>query len=223
MFVTLLSLVTAAVGVGYTSSFDSLSKPYDIVHNLADKHNISLSAWIPQALTLLSLFNLPIFARNIKKRVAALQTVKDVIQKVYAPSMLIKGIAGLLTVLPDADPNCAGPYDMLTCFTRNDMLPSGHMILACSVAASANWNLVSKLSAAAVGLSLILAKTHYSADVLLAVVLVKLLDERRRLNSTGAFSASSSGANATFSAAKPSCYSRASAPGSESSQWVLPM
>jgi len=104
------------------------------------------------------------------------QDTTRVFLHVYAPAMFIKATLMPLTILPDSNPQCKTwhPY---YCLTRNDMLPSGHMIIACSSALCLPvWG---KLVAGATGVLLVASRMHFSVDVILSVWIVGLLELRR--------------------------------------------
>jgi hypothetical protein len=94
-------------------------------------------------------------------------------QHVYAPAMLIKATLIPLTILPDSNPECK-VWHPLKCLTRNDMLPSGHMLAACtaSLCFSEPWAI---LAAAGCGVLLVSSKMHFSVDVILSSWIVRLL------------------------------------------------
>lgn len=94
-------------------------------------------------------------------------------QHVYAPAMFIKATLLPLTILPDSNPECT-VWHPLKCLTRNDMLPSGHMLAAC--AASLCFESPLALAGAAVcGVLLVSSKMHFSVDVILSAWLIRLL------------------------------------------------
>ena len=98
---------------------------------------------------------------------------------VFAPAMFIKATLMPLTILPDANPRCKEwhPY---YCLTRNDMLPSGHMIMACSAALCLPvWG---KIGAGITGVLLVASRMHFSVDVILSAWLVVLLESSTNLN-----------------------------------------
>jgi hypothetical protein len=102
------------------------------------------------------------------------QDTTRVFLHVYAPAMFIKATLMPLTILPDSNPQCKTwhPY---YCLTRNDMLPSGHMIIACSAALCLPfWG---KILAGATGVLLVASRMHFSVDVILSVWLVALLEK----------------------------------------------
>lgn len=92
---------------------------------------------------------------------------------VYAPAMFIKATLLPLTILPDSNPECK-VWHPLKCLTRNDMLPSGHMLAACSASLCFESHLA-RLAAALCGVLLVSSKMHFSVDVLLSAWLVRLL------------------------------------------------
>jgi len=94
-------------------------------------------------------------------------------QYVYAPAMLIKATLIPLTILPDSNTECK-VWHPLKCLTRNDMLPSGHMLAACtsSLCFTSPWALV---AAASCGVLLVSSKMHFSVDVILSSWIVRLL------------------------------------------------
>jgi len=91
---------------------------------------------------------------------------------IYAPCMFIKATLITFTILPDANPECH-TLDPLKCATRNDMLPSGHMLVALSSALALNTDTAYAL-ASVCGLMLIASKMHYTVDVILSCWLVYL-------------------------------------------------
>ena len=94
-------------------------------------------------------------------------------QHVYAPAMFIKATLIPLTILPDSNPECK-IWHPLKCLTRNDMLPSGHMLAACtaSLCFSSSWAI---LGAFGCGVLLVSSKMHFSVDVILSFWIVRLL------------------------------------------------
>jgi hypothetical protein len=93
-------------------------------------------------------------------------------QNVYAPAMFIKATLLPLTILPDSNPECA-VWHPLKCLTRNDMLPSGHMLAAC--AASLCLPFYAFFGAGLCGVLLVSSRMHFSVDVILSAWLVRLL------------------------------------------------
>ena len=91
---------------------------------------------------------------------------------IYAPCMFIKATLISLTILPDANPECH-TLDPLKCATRNDMLPSGHMLVALCSAIALNTDMAYFVSGIC-GLMLIASKMHYTVDVILSCWLVYL-------------------------------------------------
>ncbi len=90
------------------------------------------------------------------------------VQTVYAPAMFKKALLLPFTILPDANPECYR-LDLFQCLTRNDMLPSGHMILAMTAAQVIDtWP--AYFTTLFIGLTLISSKMHYSVDVILAII-----------------------------------------------------
>jgi hypothetical protein len=92
---------------------------------------------------------------------------------VYAPAMFIKATLLPLTILPDSNPECTS-WHPLKCLTRNDMLPSGHMIAACCASLCFDSDLA-RAAAVLSGLLLVSSKMHYSVDVILSAWIVRLL------------------------------------------------
>ena len=102
-----------------------------------------------------------------------------VLTQVYAPAMFIKSILISVTILPDANPECTTLHP-LKCLTRNDMLPSGHMIAAYCAALAINHpyaNILTTLTA----VCLVASRMHYTVDCVLAVVLCYLLNRNSTL------------------------------------------
>jgi hypothetical protein len=94
-------------------------------------------------------------------------------QNVYAPAMFIKATLLPLTILPDSNPECAN-WHPLKCLTRNDMLPSGHM-LAASAASLCFDSPLALAGAGVCGIMLVSSKMHFSVDVILSAWLIRLL------------------------------------------------
>ena len=105
--------------------------------------------------------------------------IRRVVTDVYAPAMLIKAILIPFTILPDANPDCSTLHP-LKCLTRNDMLPSGHMIIAYCASLAIGTHM-SKFAAIVTGVCLIASRMHYCVDILLALVLCRLLDNGGRI------------------------------------------
>ena len=100
-----------------------------------------------------------------------------ILTQVYAPAMFIKSMLISVTLLPDANPECTSLHP-LKCLTRNDMLPSGHMILAYCASLALGTQL-SVFAATLTGICLVASRMHYCVDVILAVVLCRLLGRRK--------------------------------------------
>ena len=97
----------------------------------------------------------------------------SVFLQVYAPAMFIKATLIPFTIVPDANPECHSIH-IFKCLTRNDMLPSGHM-LAASCAALAIHTWWAYLMASLCGVLLVASRMHYVVDVTLSVWIVALL------------------------------------------------
>ena len=169
MLLAIVCMTASALSVLYTSLQPVPKAPIDAVHTWQDTHGILLDAYVPQCCTALIAVSAAFLAYS------DLAKFCKVFRNVYAPAMLFKAIVGAVTLIPDADPRCRGPYDPYTCLTRNDMMPSGHMILATSVACLSNFAIFESALACVVGATLVLAKTHFTADVLVSTVLTVLL------------------------------------------------
>lgn len=99
----------------------------------------------------------------------------SVFVNIYAPAMLIKALLIPFTILPDANPDCTQLHP-LKCLTRNDMLPSGHMILAYCASLALGTHM-STFAAVLTGICLVASRMHYCVDIILAVVLCRLLEK----------------------------------------------
>lgn len=97
-----------------------------------------------------------------------------ILTQVYAPAMFIKSILIAVTILPDANPECTSLHP-LKCLTRNDMLPSGHMIAA-YCAALALKTPYANATMLFTAVTLVASRMHYTVDCVLAVVLCHLLN-----------------------------------------------
>lgn len=95
-----------------------------------------------------------------------------IFNNVYAPAMFIKATLIPLTIWPDANPQCK-TWNAWTCLTRNDMLPSGHMItVLCAALTLPPWAMgVAGLT----GVTLVASRMHFSVDVILSCWLVYLI------------------------------------------------
>lgn len=101
----------------------------------------------------------------------------EIFDTVYSRAMLIKATLIVLTLIPDANPDCDELHP-LRCMTRNDMLPSGHMLAALCAALILNHPLA-YLAAGICGVLLVTSRMHYSSDVILSTWLVLLLNKIR--------------------------------------------
>ena len=101
-------------------------------------------------------------------------TVRTIVH-VYAPAMFIKATLIPITIVPDANPLCTELHP-LKCLTRNDMLPSGHMLIAMSSAIALNTYWAYTLASLG-GLALIASRMHYTVDVTLSIWLCILLKQ----------------------------------------------
>ena len=101
-----------------------------------------------------------------------------ILTRVYAPAMFIKSILISVTILPDANPECTSLHP-LKCLTRNDMLPSGHMIAAYCAALALNHPFANGL-ATLTAVCLVASRMHYTVDCVLAVVLCYLLNKNSK-------------------------------------------
>jgi hypothetical protein len=94
---------------------------------------------------------------------------------VYAPAMFIKATLMPLTIMPDANPQCV-VWHPIHCLTRNDMLPSGHMILAlCAALTLPPWGM---MVAGITGVCIIASRMHYTVDVILSAWIIFLLKNK---------------------------------------------
>jgi hypothetical protein len=139
---------------------------HDVDSKIRDYGHIYLpriSPMIPHALTYCLVGCSALWGNNIRA----------VFTQVYAPAMFIKATLMPLTILPDANPQCKVWHPM-HCLTRNDMLPSGHTILALSAALTlpTPWLAV----AGATGVTLVASRMHFSVDVILSCWIVMLLN-----------------------------------------------
>jgi len=89
----------------------------------------------------------------------------EVFTQVYAPAMFVKATLMPLTILPDANPECK-VWHPLHCLTRNDMLPSGHMIMVTSAALCLPAPAL--VFAGITGITLVASRMHFSVDVVLS-------------------------------------------------------
>jgi hypothetical protein len=96
----------------------------------------------------------------------------EVFTNVYAPAMFVKATLMPLTILPDANPECK-VWHPIHCLTRNDMLPSGHMIMATSAALCLPAPALA--IAGLTGISLVASRMHFSVDVILSTWIVYFL------------------------------------------------
>ena len=158
-FDSLLCFTTAAAAVTFTTLQPRPEGIIDYGHALLP--HVS-SQYANAAVVLLVTAAL---GANPKKFVSAVQSI-------YIQGLLIKATLILPTLIPDSDPGCEtlGSH----CMTRNDMLPSGHM-LAAVTAASVLGTRGAQLGAAVCGLLLISSRMHYSVDVVLSAWLGTLL------------------------------------------------
>jgi hypothetical protein len=106
-----------------------------------------------------------------------------IFQKVYLQGMLIKATLIIFTLMPDANPDC-GEFSLTKCLTRNDMLPSGHMLVALS--AGLVLGPYSLLPVLLCGALLVSSHMHYSVDVILSCWLVYYLERDRLAVKNGA-------------------------------------
>jgi len=112
------------------------------------------------------------------------QHFRVIFKDVYLKGMLIKASLIVFTLMPDANPEC-GSFSLTRCLTRNDMLPSGHMLVALS-----SGLVLGKRSFIPVlicGFLLVASHMHYCVDVILSCWLVYYL-ERDRLAIKNGFS-----------------------------------
>lgn len=101
-----------------------------------------------------------------------------ILTQVYAPAMFIKSMLISVTLLPDANPECTSLHP-LKCLTRNDMLPSGHMIAAYCAALALHHPFADVL-AVLTAVCLVASRMHYTVDCVLAVVLCYLLNKNSK-------------------------------------------
>lgn len=102
-----------------------------------------------------------------------------ILTEVYAPAMFIKSILIAVTILPDANPECTTLHP-LKCLTRNDMLPSGHMIAAYCAALALRHPLANVVMLFT-SVCLVASRMHYTVDCVLAIVLCYLLNRNSLL------------------------------------------
>jgi hypothetical protein len=106
---------------------------------------------------------------------------------IYANGMLIKATLLLGTILPDSKEECrSGKEITLSCQTRNDMLPSGHMMFALTCAyaltkKSKEAGFFSFAGAALCGIFLVASRMHYTTDVVLSAWLTFLLNKTTQM------------------------------------------
>jgi len=98
-----------------------------------------------------------------------------IITQVYAPAMFIKATLIPITIVPDANPLCTQLHP-LNCLTRNDMLPSGHMLIAISAAMALKTYWAYTLATLG-GIALVASRMHYTVDVTLSIWLCVLLKQ----------------------------------------------
>ena len=155
-----IQLVTCFASVSFVSQYFTL-KIIDFGHNFLP----TIPSEIPHVLAGVLVASACFFAPKKEKI--------SILQNVYAPAMFIKASLIPWTILPDANPACS-QLSTLGCLTRNDMLPSGHMIAAMCAAAAINHNLA-YLAAVTTGIMLVASRMHYTVDVVLAIWICHLL------------------------------------------------
>jgi hypothetical protein len=107
-----------------------------------------------------------------------------IFKEVYLRGMLIKASLIVFTLMPDANPDC-GSFSLTKCLTRNDMLPSGHMLVSLSSGlVLGRW---ATIPVALSGFLLVASHMHYCVDVILSCWLVYFL-ERDRIATKNGFS-----------------------------------
>lgn len=164
-------LLAAVVAVAWTSSHSVEDRIHDYVHE-----------WfpdiIPSEIAHVLCVGLAAFAALQSFRNHTFDHAMSVVTHVYSKAMFIKATLLALTILPDANTACRKELDVLSCLTRNDMLPSGHMMLALSSALILKSRCATKL-AYVCGFLLVASRMHYTVDVVLAWWIVHLLENIR--------------------------------------------
>lgn len=157
-WVALGQIACCIASLAFTTYHDVAPQVKDYGHKALAR----VSTAIPHALTMALVCAAFAFGKD----------VAYIVNTVYAPAMFIKATLIPLTIWPDANPQCK-TWDLWHCFTRNDMLPSGHMITALSAALTLPpW----ALSIAGItGVTLVASRMHFSVDVILSGWLVYLL------------------------------------------------
>jgi len=161
----LLSLIVSIGAIIYVSSFAVPSTIQDYVHLRVPFGVVpSEAAHILCAATALSAY---LYDKN---------QFFTIFKDVYLQGMLIKASLIVFTLMPDANPEC-GEFSLTKCLTRNDMLPSGHMLVAlCSGLVLGPYALIPVIICAFL---LVASHMHYSVDVILSFWLVYYLERDR--------------------------------------------
>jgi hypothetical protein len=144
--------------LAFTTYHDVAPQVKDYGHSALAK----ISTFVPHSLTI----------ALVSAALAFGEKVPLIIETVYAPAMFIKATLIPLTIWPDANPQCK-VWNVWHCLTRNDMLPSGHMITALSAALTLPQPAL--FVAGVTGVTLVASRMHFSVDVVLSCWLVYLL------------------------------------------------
>ena len=161
MWISIAQVLACVASLAFCTMHDVQQKPKDYGHQLFKK---PISSAVPHALTYALVAASLLLGCNHY----------TIFTKVYAPAMFIKATLMPLTIMPDANPECV-VWHPVHCLTRNDMLPSGHMILAlCAALTLPPWCM---FMAVITGISLIASRMHFTVDVILSVWLVTLLQK----------------------------------------------
>jgi hypothetical protein len=153
-------IVTCIASLAFCTFHNVQTKPKDYGHLLL----AHISTAIPHALTY-GLVAAALLGGN---------NLMHVFTNVYAPAMFIKATLMPLTILPDANPQCV-EWHPIHCLTRNDMLPSGHMILA--LCAALTLHPCFMVIAGITGVCIVASRMHYSVDVILSSWIIFLLNK----------------------------------------------
>lgn len=156
-------LLLAIACIAYVSSFDVPLKIVDAIHS-----RIAYGV-VPSELAHILCGGMAVvaFFYNRKKFAHFFSTV-------YTRGMIVKASLIVFTLMPDANPEC-GSWSLTKCLTRNDMLPSGHMLVSLSSALVLGPN--SYPFSVLAGFLLVASHMHYCVDVILSVWIVFFLNE----------------------------------------------
>lgn len=114
---------------------------------------------------------------------------KTIFRDVYLKGMVVKASLIVFTLMPDANPECF-EWSPTKCLTRNDMLPSGHMLVALSSGLVLGPKSFPILIACA--FLLVASHMHYCVDVILSFWIVYYLErDRIAVKNAGALCADS--------------------------------